>query len=61
MKKILTIILGICLLVSVCWAEEQTSPIDQKARESYSLGYQFGQYLKKQGFEIDLDVYTAAI
>jgi FKBP-type peptidyl-prolyl cis-trans isomerase FklB len=61
MKKTLTIIVGICLLASVCWAKEQTSLTGQKARESYSLGYQFGQFLKQQGLEIDLKVYSAAI
>ncbi|MCJ7595481.1 MAG: FKBP-type peptidyl-prolyl cis-trans isomerase N-terminal domain-containing protein, partial [Desulfobacterales bacterium] len=30
-------------------------------RESYSLGYQFGESLKLQGVEINLDVYTSAI
>ncbi len=54
-------ILGICLLASVCWADEQATLKDQKDRESYSLGYQFGQSLKQQGLDIDLDVYTAAI
>ena len=61
MKKTLTIIVGICLLASLCWAKEQPSLTSQKAKESYSLGYQFGQYLKERGLEIDLKLYTAAI
>jgi FKBP-type peptidyl-prolyl cis-trans isomerase len=61
MKQTLTIIAGICLFASVCWAKEQPSLTSQKAKESYSLGYQFGQYLKQQGLEIDLKLYTAAI
>lgn len=61
MKKTLTIIVGICLFASLSFAKEQTSLTGQKAKESYSLGYQFGQYLKEQGLEIDLKLYTSAI
>jgi len=34
---------------------------DLKDKESYSLGYQFGQSLKYQGLDINLEVYTSGI
>lgn len=61
MKQILTAIIGISVLVSVCYGAEKVELKDQKDRESYSLGYQFGTVLKMQGMDIDLDVYTSAI
>ncbi len=54
--------LGIILfLASQIGAQETPSLKDQKDKESYSLGYQFGQNLKFQGVDIDLDVYTSGI
>jgi FKBP-type peptidyl-prolyl cis-trans isomerase FklB len=61
MKYLLTIILSIAFLFSVCHAEEKLELKDQKDKESYSLGYQFGQNLKFQGVDINLDLYTSGI
>ena len=61
MKHLLTVILSIAVLFSVCYAEEKLELKDQKAKESYSLGYQFGHNLKLQGVDLDLDVYTSGI
>jgi FKBP-type peptidyl-prolyl cis-trans isomerase FklB len=61
MKYLLIVILSIAFLFSVCHAEEKLELKDQKDRESYSLGYQFGQNLKTQGVDINLDVYTSGI
>ena len=61
MKHLLTIILSIAFLFSVCHAQEKLELKDQKDKESYSLGYQFGQNLKFQGLDINLDVYTSGI
>ena len=61
MKHLLTIILSIGFLFSVCHAQEKPKLKDQKDKESYSLGYQFGQNLKFQGMDINLDVYTSGI
>lgn len=41
--------------------EKKRALNDQKDKESYSLGYQFGQNLKQQELSIDLDVYTSGI
>jgi len=35
--------------------------MDAKAKESYSLGYQFGQNMKAQGIDLDLEIYAAGI
>ena len=61
MKHILGAIMSIGLLFGVCSAADKLELKDQRDRESYSLGYQFGESMKMQGLEINLDVYTAAI
>jgi FKBP-type peptidyl-prolyl cis-trans isomerase FklB len=47
--------------VNVCSADKIIWLKDQKDKESYSLGYQFGQYVKSQGVDINLEVYTSGI
>ena len=61
MKHVLVTLLSIAFLFSVCHAQEKLELKDQKDKESYSLGYQFGQNLKFQGVDINLDVYTSGI
>ena len=61
MKHLLTVILSIAFLFGVCHAQEKLELKDQKAKESYSLGYQFGHNLKAQGVDLDLDIYTSGI
>jgi FKBP-type peptidyl-prolyl cis-trans isomerase FklB len=60
-KHILAAILSIGFLFGVCSAADKLELKDQKDKESYSLGYQFGESLKMQGVEINLDVYTSAV
>jgi FKBP-type peptidyl-prolyl cis-trans isomerase FklB len=60
-KHILAAIVSIGLLFGVCSAADKLELKDQKDKESYSLGYQFGESLKIQGLDINLDVYTSAI
>ncbi len=61
MGRLFAIFLGATLLLPVCWAEEQVPAGDQKAKDSYSLGYEFGGNLKRQGVEIDVDVLLSAV
>jgi FKBP-type peptidyl-prolyl cis-trans isomerase FklB len=61
MKRLLASIFIICFLFSICAAGEKPELKDRKEKESYSLGYQFGQSLKLQGVDIDLDVYGSGI
>ena len=61
MKYFLIILLSVAFLFSVCYADEKLDLKDQKDKESYSLGYQFGQNLKSQGVEINLDIYISGI
>jgi FKBP-type peptidyl-prolyl cis-trans isomerase FklB len=61
MKYFLITLLSVAFLFSVCYADERLDLKDQKDKESYSLGYQFGQNLKSQGVEINLDIYTSGI
>jgi len=50
MKHLMSIVLSIAFLSGVCYADEGLGLKDQKDRESYSLGYQFGQYLQSRGW-----------
>jgi FKBP-type peptidyl-prolyl cis-trans isomerase FklB len=61
MKYLFTIILSIGFLFNICSAQEKLELKDQKDKESYSLGYQFGQSFKEQGVEINLDIYASGI
>jgi FKBP-type peptidyl-prolyl cis-trans isomerase FklB len=61
MKHLLIVILSIAFFFSVCHAQEKLELKNHKDKESYSLGYQFGQNLKFQGVDINLDVYTSGI
>jgi FKBP-type peptidyl-prolyl cis-trans isomerase FklB len=49
------------LLVSLALAGEAVTLKDQKARESYSLGYQFGRNVTSPDVEIDKEVLVAAV
>jgi FKBP-type peptidyl-prolyl cis-trans isomerase FklB len=59
MKRVLTTFVSVVLLFGVCYAGEKLDLKDQKAKDSYSLGYRYGESFKKQGMEIDLEVFTA--
>ena len=61
MKYVLAVILSISFLFNFCLADEKLELKDQKDKESYSLGYQFGQGLKHQGLDINVEVYTSGI
>jgi len=61
MRYFLPTIFSLLFLFNVCSAQEKPELKDRKDKESYSLGYQFGQSLKLQGVDIDLDVYSSGI
>jgi FKBP-type peptidyl-prolyl cis-trans isomerase FklB len=61
MKWIAVMITSAGLLASSAMAEEKAPFKDQKAKESYSLGYQFGRNLTGQGIEIDKEILFNAI
>ena len=51
---------GLALILSFC-TPEKIELKDDKAKESYSVGYQFGQNLKKLETDLDAEVLSAAI
>ena len=61
MKHLVAAMLGIVLFSTPCIGADGLELKDQKDKESYSLGYQFGQSLKHQGLDVNLEVYTAGI
>ena len=52
---------SLALLLSFCSTEEKIELKDDKAKESYSVGYQFGQNLNKMEADLDPEVLSAAI
>jgi FKBP-type peptidyl-prolyl cis-trans isomerase len=61
MKVVIAAILSVGLLSTLCMAAEKPALKDTKERESYSLGYQFGQSMKAQGVDLDLEIYASGI
>jgi FKBP-type peptidyl-prolyl cis-trans isomerase len=61
MTHIIAAVIGIMLFAANCFGADGMELKDQKDKESYSLGYQFGQSLKRQGLAVNLEVYTAGI
>lgn len=61
MKHVLAAIFSITFLFNFCFAAEKPELKDQNNKESYSLGYQFGQSLKYQGLDINLEAYNSGI
>ncbi len=55
--------LALCLLVAApcCLSATESTVMDERAKDSYSLGYEFGQNLKRQHIDIDAEVLLAAI
>ena len=49
------------MIGSFASAAEKAGLSDTKAKESYSLGYEFGSNVKRQGVDIDTEVLIAAI
>ena len=63
MNQVRAAILGFGFLLTgaFCFAAEKPELKDQKDKESYSLGYQFGQTMKYQGMDINMDLYNSGI
>jgi FKBP-type peptidyl-prolyl cis-trans isomerase FklB len=61
MRYIFLPVLLVSLFFATSFAAARPELKDQTDKESYSMGYQFGQNLKSQGVAIQLDVYTSGI
>jgi hypothetical protein len=61
MSYVLATILSTDLMLGVSSGAEKVELKDQKDKETFRLGYQFGQNLKAQRLDINLDVYAAGI
>ena len=61
MKYFLGAFLSISFFFNICFAAEEADLKGKKEKESYTLGYQFGQGIKHEGFDINLEIYTAGI
>lgn len=56
MRSILIVIMSMFLVVVSANAEDKTSLKSEKDKLSYSLGYGFGENMKKQGIDIKADI-----
>lgn len=61
MIRLTMIFMSLLLMASVCQAEERAPLTGQKAKDSYSLGYDFGNNLRTQEVDLDAEVLIAAI
>lgn len=61
MASIIKILALLLLMLSVSWADEGNPLPDRKAKDSYSLGFEFGSNLKAQEVELDREVLFSAI
>lgn len=61
MKHAAAIIVCFMVLSASFCLKKKTELKDQKDKESYSLGYRFGENMKHQGADLNLDVYTSGV
>ena len=71
LKRLLAVSLGVALLQLVARAEDKSAPTkspsspngltNQQEKVSYAVGMNFGNYLKRMGAEVDVDVLTGAV
>ena len=58
---VLIVVFSLSLFVNLCLSEEKPQVSEPKYKDSYSLGYQFGDNLKKQKVEVNTDILIQAI
>jgi hypothetical protein len=59
--RLTAVFLGVC---AMCWAAAacgEARAADRKTEESYTLGYQFGENMKKLGLAVDQEALVAAV
>lgn len=62
MKKILFIIISLSMMNAYCFGYDNNIEIkNQNDKDSYSLGYQYGDILKKQDWKIDPDIFSRGV
>ncbi len=61
MQHVSLTIIGLTLFINVCWANDELVLKDDKDRISYSVGYQIGGDLTRQGLEINPEVVMRGI
>jgi len=61
MTRVMIILVSLLFTAAFCHAEEKNQLSDKKARDSYSLGYEFGNTLKMQEVDVDENILISAI
>ena len=58
MKRLLIVLTTVGLTAAVCFADDKLVIKYQNDRDSYSLGYQYGEILKKQDWVVNPDLFV---
>jgi FKBP-type peptidyl-prolyl cis-trans isomerase FklB len=60
-KLVVGVWAGMAVLQSTAFAEDKPAFKDEKEKASYGVGMTFGNQIKRAGFEVDLEIVTAAM
>lgn len=61
MKKIFFIIVCLTMVNGYCFGNDNNMMKDQNDKDSYSLGYQYGDILRKQDWKIDPGIFSRGV
>jgi len=61
MRSAVAIVVGVSLLAPAVWAADRIRLGSQKAKDSYSLGYEFGRNIRRQKVEVDPQLLLDAV
>lgn len=61
MRVLLTVIVGVSLIATLCKAGEMADLGSEKAKVNYSIGYQIGDDFRRQGVQINSEAMLRGI
>ncbi|MEN6620750.1 MAG: FKBP-type peptidyl-prolyl cis-trans isomerase [Smithella sp.] len=61
MKKIFFVIISLAMMNGYCFGYDNIEIKNQNDKDSYSLGYQYGDILKKQDWKIDPGIFSRGV
>ena len=61
MKYVIMTVIGVVLSLGVSFAGDKLELKDQNQKESYILGYKYGENFKKQGMDINVEDFAAGL
>jgi len=61
MRRMLVMSVVLLLCAPVCWGSDQNAKGNQEYRDSYSLGFEFGNNIRRQGAKVNTDTILLAV